>query len=91
MDAIQSVVVRVLPELFRNGPMSQAKLEVAWRIAVGDTLCRVSRVRLQPEGCVEVCVSDQRWHRELKRSSAMIHTRLTSLLGPDAVKRIIVT
>jgi hypothetical protein len=90
VDAIQSVVMRVLPELFRNGPMSQAKLEVAWRIAVGDALSRVSKVRLQPEGLVEVYVADQRWHRELKRSAAMIQTRLTSLLGPDAVKRIIV-
>lgn len=90
MDALHTVVPRALTELFRNGPMSQGKLEVAWRVAVGDALCRVSTVRLQPDGSVDVHPADQRWHKELKRSSNMIFSRLTSLLGAGAVKRIVV-
>jgi hypothetical protein len=90
MDSLQSVVPRALAALFRVGPMSQGKLEVAWRVAVGDSLSRVSRVRLQPDRSVEVHAADQRWHKELKRSSTMILTRLQGLLGPGAVDRLVV-
>ena len=89
MDALQTVVPRALTELFRSGPMSQGKLEVAWRAAVGDAICRVTTVRLQPDGSVEVRAADQRWQKELKRSSAMILSRLTALLGTDAVRRLV--
>jgi hypothetical protein len=90
MEAIHTVVPRALTELFRHGPMSQGKLDVAWRVAVGDALCRVSTVRLQPDGSVEVHPADRRWHKELKRSSSMILTRLKALLGADAVTRLVV-
>ena len=70
--------------------MSQGKLEVAWRVAVGDALTRVTRVRLQSDGVVEVQPADQRWNKELKRSSSMILTRLVALLGPGSITRIIV-
>ena len=88
MDSLQAVLPRALAELFRQGPMSQGKLEVAWRVAVGDALSRVSTVRLQPDASVDVHASDQRWHRELKRSSGVIFTRLTSLLGPGAITKL---
>src|SRR3989337_1123202 len=54
MNSLHSVVPRALTELFRHGPMSQGKLEVAWRVAVGDAICRVTTVRLQPDGVVQV-------------------------------------
>src|SRR5687768_2277698 len=72
VDSLHTVVPRALTELFRHGPMSQGKLEVAWRVAVGDALTRVTSVRLQPDGVVEVHPADQRWHKELKRSSSMM-------------------
>jgi Dna[CI] antecedent, DciA len=90
MDSLHSVVPRALTELFRQGPMSQGKLEVAWRVAVGDALTRVTSVRLQADGVVEVQPVDQRWKSELKRSSSMILTRLIGLLGPDSIRRIVV-
>jgi len=90
MDALHTLVPRALTELFRHGPMSQGKLEVAWRVAVGDALCRVSTVTLQPDGSVDVRPSDQRWQKELRRSSPMILSRLHTLLGPDAVTRLVV-
>ena len=90
MDPINSVVPRALAELFRVGPLSQGKLELAWRVAVGDALSRVSTVRLQADGVVEVSPADQRWHRELKRSSSMILTRLNALLGTQSVTRLVV-
>jgi hypothetical protein len=90
MDPIQTLVPRALTELFRTGPLSQGKLDVAWRVAVGDALSRVSSVRLQADGIVEVAAADQRWHKELKRSSPMILTRLNGLLGAHAVSRLVV-
>ncbi len=90
MQPLHSVVPRALTELFRVGPLSQGKLEVAWRVAVGDALSRVSTVRLQADGVVEVSPADQRWQRELKRSSSMILCRLNSLLGTQSVTRLVV-
>ena len=90
MDSLHSVVPRALTELFRQGPMSQGKLEVAWRVAVGDGIARVTKVRLQPEGVVEVTPADSRWDKELKRSSSMILTRLIGLLGAGSITRIVV-
>jgi hypothetical protein len=90
MKSLHSVVPSALTALFRQGPMSQGKLEVAWRVAVGDGLARVTTVRLQLEGTVEVHTADQRWNKELTRSSSMILTRLIGLLGADSVRRIVV-
>jgi hypothetical protein len=90
MDAIHTVVPKALAELFRQGPMSQGKLDVAWRVAVGDALCRVSTVRLQADGSVDVHPADQRWQKELKRSSSMILQRLNGLLGANTVTRLVV-
>jgi Dna[CI] antecedent DciA-like protein len=90
MDSIHAVVPKALAELFRHGPMSQGKLDVAWRVAVGETLCRASTVRLQAGGSVDVHPADQRWHKELKRSSSMILERLNALLGANTVTRLVV-
>jgi hypothetical protein len=88
MDSIRVVVPRVVADLFRQGPLSQAKLEAAWRIAVGDALDRVSDVRLRGDGVVEIHATDQRWHSELKRSSALILNKLNALLGANVVKEL---
>jgi hypothetical protein len=90
MDPLQAIVPRALTELLRQGPMCQGKLDVAWRAAVGDALSRVTTVRLQPNGLVEVLPADARWNSALKRSSSMILTRLKGLLGDDNVARVIV-
>jgi len=90
MDAIHTVVPRALTELFRNGPLSQGKLEVAWRVAVGDALSRVSSVKLQADGSVDVHPADPRWCKELKRSSTIILGRLNTLLGTNSVTRLVV-
>jgi Dna[CI] antecedent DciA-like protein len=88
MDSLQTVLPRALIELFRQGPMSQGKLEAAWRVAVGDAISRVSTVHLQPDGSIEVRVSDQRWHRELKRSSGIMLGKLNALLGAQGVRQL---
>src|ERR1051325_9781987 len=90
MDQLQTIAPRVLTELLHQGPMSQGKLEVAWRAAVGDALNRVTSVRLQPGGLVEVLPADPRWTPALKRSSSMILTRLKGLVGDANITHIAV-
>ena len=88
MDSLQTVLPRALIELFKQGPMSQGKLEAAWRVAVGDALARVATPHLCADGSVEVRTADQRWLRELKRSSGVILNKLNGLLGPQAISRL---
>jgi len=89
MDSLRDVAFGALTVLLRQGPLSQGKLEVAWRTAVGGALCNATAVRLREGGLVEATATDQRWHRELKRSSAMILDRLNALLGAGAVTRLV--
>lgn len=89
MDSIASVVPHAVSRLLRVGPMSQGKLDIAWRVAVGDALSRVSTARLHGD-IVEVHPVDQRWQKELKRSAPVILSRLHALLGADAIARVVV-
>ena len=88
MDPLRTILPRALTELLHRGPLSQGKLDVAWRAAVGDALSRVTSARLQPNGVVEVRPSDSRWNKELKRSSNVILSRLKGLVGDDSVQRL---
>ncbi len=88
MDSVHSILPRALMDILGRGPMSQNKLEVAWRTAVGDALSRVTSVRLQPNGVVDVHTADSRWQRELKRSSPLILDRLKALVGAEHVSRL---
>jgi len=85
---LQTIAPGALMDLLRHGPMCQGKLDIAWRAAVGDALSRVTTVRLQPNGLIEVFPSDPRWNSALKRSSSLILTRLKGLLGDHNVARI---
>jgi predicted nucleic acid-binding Zn ribbon protein len=88
MDSLHTVLPRALLHLFQQGPMSQGKLEAAWRVAVGDAISRVSTVHLQADGSVEVRAADQRWQRELRRSSHHILSKLNALLGAQAIDKL---
>jgi hypothetical protein len=88
MDSLQSVLPRALIELFRSGPMSQGKLDAAWGVAVGDAITRVATPSLRADGSVEVRTTDQRWQREMSRSSGMILSKLNALLGPNAIAKL---
>ena len=90
MYPVHDLVAGALTELLHQGPLSQGKLELAWRAAVGNALSKVATVRLQEPGIAEVTVADQRWHRELERSAPMILDRLKALLGSSVVTRVMV-
>lgn len=68
--------------------MSPGKLRLAWRIAVGSAIDRATTVSLLDGGTVEVFASELPWRREVRRSEAVILSRLRDLVGADCVARI---
>jgi Dna[CI] antecedent, DciA len=78
-----------IADLLRDVPVSTGKVDFAWRVAVGTLVERVTSVRLDGRILLVVPV-DQRWAREITRSSGMILGRLQALLGHDTVDSIVV-
>lgn len=90
MQTLNAVASSALASILKEGPLSEGKLQFAWRLAVGPAIDRVSRVALGPEKSVVVSVSDPRWKKEIGRSREAIRQRLGALLGHDSVKKIVV-
>ncbi len=88
MDPLHAVLPSVLSDLLKKGPVSPGKLELAWQAAVGSTLARVTQVRLGAPSVLLVAVADERWQREVKRSTKMILARLRALLGDAVITRL---
>jgi hypothetical protein len=76
----------VLANMLERQPMSQGKLQFAWRAAVGPALARAASLDWQ-DGRVIVQMSSDEWTREIRRSKPMILERLRMLLGNE-VKRL---
>jgi hypothetical protein len=87
MRPISQALPGAVAELLRGVPTSAGKVSFAWRVAVGTGVERVSSVRLDARTLL-VDVADQRWAREIARSSPIILARLQTLLGREAVTRI---
>ena len=76
-----------LAALLRDVPLSNGKVDFAWKAAVGKGLERVTAVRLE-DRVLLVDVPDRIWAREITRSADIILTRLQTLLGHDTVNEI---
>jgi hypothetical protein len=76
-------------ELVRGQPTTQAKVDFAWRTAVGPAVARASSVSLDAEGTLIVRADDDRWRHEIAQSLPLVRSRLEVLLG-DALKAIVV-
>jgi predicted nucleic acid-binding Zn ribbon protein len=68
--------------------MSPGKLRLAWRVAVGAAMDRATTVTLLDDGSVEVAADDVAWRREVKRSQAMILSRLQALVGRSTLTKL---
>ena len=88
MISLQQAMPAVIAALLKRGPISEGKIEMAWNLAVGVALARVTTVRLIRDGLLQVTAADERWVRELRRSASTIVARLKALLGADVVTRI---
>jgi hypothetical protein len=84
-------VHRFLPEalagILRNAPLTPEKTAFAWRVAVGPSIDRVTRVSLH-DGVLHVQARDTGWKREIDRSAGLIRARLDALLGEGVVASI---
>jgi predicted nucleic acid-binding Zn ribbon protein len=87
MIAARHCTTAALGALLRDQPLSPGKVSLAWRIAVGDAIDRVTHVALDPDGALTVTAADPQWARELRRSIPLIKTRLNRMLG-DVVTRM---
>ena len=87
MIAVQSLVPAGLAEALRKAPLCDEKVALAWRMAVGPAVNHASSVSLK-DGVLIVNVSRPEWQREIRRSSALIRSRLGTFLGDGAVRTI---
>jgi predicted nucleic acid-binding Zn ribbon protein len=87
MQPVSSILSGVLPALIRRAPLTQDKVDFAWRSVVGAALARATRVRLH-DGVLTVAADDARWVREVERARAVVLARLGDLLGSDVVRVI---
>ena len=87
MQPIAKVMPRALAEIMRQAPLSPGKVDFAWRSAVGASMARASRVRLEGTTLL-VDTQSAEWASAIMRSSPIILPRLQAVLGPDAVVEI---
>jgi hypothetical protein len=70
----------LLADLLRRQPLSPGKVALAWKLAVGPALARVSEAEPAGEVAAGRALRDGRWATELRRSKATIAARLAHLL-----------
>ena len=87
MIAVHSLLPAGLAEALRKAPLSDEKVALAWRIAVGPAMDQASRVLLD-DGVLRVSVSRPEWQREIRRSSSLIRSRLDAFLGDGVVRSL---
>ena len=87
MKPVAAAVPGAVAELLRDAPLSDGKISLAWKVAVGPAVDRATAVKL--DGTVLlVDVASAQWAREIKRSTGLILPRLRALLGRDTVTEI---
>lgn len=84
---MRDIVPEALADLLRDQPMSQAKLDVAWRATVGPALARASRVWLE-DRILRVETPGPLWAAEIARAGDELVARLARLLGTGVVARL---
>ena len=89
MDPASRLLSTVLPALLARAPLTPDKVEFAWRTVVGGAMARATRVQLLDSGTMLVRVNDPNWRREVESAFPVILPRLTPLLGPDAVRKLV--
>lgn len=89
MLSAREIMVASLGEALRQQPLSDAKVRFAWASAVGAAIARATAVKLDAAGTLHVRSHSDHWRRELERSRGTIQQRLASLLGSQAISRLV--
>jgi Dna[CI] antecedent, DciA len=87
MRALSHVVPSALVQLLQRAPLCQGKVDLAWSMAVGKGVERVTRTRLEGTLLIVETVSAQ-WEREITRARSIILTRVQAYLGAGTVTAI---
>lgn len=88
MIPASKVMPAVVADVIRKAPLTDAKVEFAWRLAVGPAVGKATKVRLSQDGTLYVSAETPAWLDGVKQSVGLIRSRLAHYLGETAVKRI---
>ncbi|HKT81786.1 MAG TPA: DUF721 domain-containing protein [Vicinamibacterales bacterium] len=84
MRQLNQAASGAIAELLRSSPMSDGKVDFAWKAAVGSAFCKVSAVKLVDKVLL-VDVDTASWAREIRRATPIILRRLNALLGDETI------
>jgi hypothetical protein len=87
MIPVNGFMIDALAGLLQPAPLTAEKVDFAWRHAVGPAAARATSVALTGSELI-VRVESGEWHREIKRSAALIKERLDKLLGPGTIRTL---
>jgi hypothetical protein len=82
------VMPAVLAEVIRKAPLTDEKVALAWRLAVGPAIGKATTVRLASNGTLYVKAEVPAWNDAIGKSLGIIRSRLAHYLGETAVKNI---
>jgi hypothetical protein len=82
------VMPAVLADVIRKAPLTDEKVQFAWRLAVGPAVDKATTVRLAPNGTLYVKTTAPAWNDAIAKSFGLIRSRLAHFLGETAVARI---
>ena len=87
MRPLSQAVPGAVASLLREAPLSDGKVAFAWKVAVGPAMGRATAIKLEGT-LLLIDVANEQWAREIRRSSGVILSRLSTLLGRDTVTEI---
>jgi hypothetical protein len=82
------VMPAVLADVIRKAPLTDEKVQFAWRLAVGPALDKATTVRLATNGTLYVKAEAPAWNDAIGKSLGIIRARLAHFLGETTVKSI---
>ena len=89
MERLDITAMRAIRGALDRQPLTEAKVRFAWTLAAGSALARAATVSWR-DGVLHVEAKSDAWRLELSRSRLVLLERITAILGPGAVDRIVV-
>jgi len=90
MQRVQTTAMRAYQHLLDAQPLTAGKVAFAWTLAAGPALGRAGSPRWSEDGTLVVRARDAAWLSEIRHARPIIAERLAQLLGPRAVRRIVI-
>lgn len=78
----------VLADVIRKAPLTDEKVQFAWRLAVGPAVDKATTVRLGANGTLYVKTEAPAWNDAIGKSLGIIRSRLAHFLGETTINRI---